>query len=342
MTSTSSFRRVTDPHRLASAVALACALTFGATPVFAQSNAAHAEALFKEGKDLLAQKKYEAACPKLAESARLDPGSGTLLALGICYEAQGKFASSWGAYVEAGAAARRDKRDDREKAANGKAAEVEKKISHVTFDVDATTAGLRGFELRLDGTALGSAGWSNAPVDPGEHTVEVSAPGKTPFSSTFTAGAVADKKQVHIAALADAPVAVTPAGDGGSGSGVVTPDAPARSGATQRIIGFSVGGVGIVLAGVGTIFGIQALSKSSDVKSVCSVQRCTDPAAVAKNEEAKTAADISTVTLSLGAAAVVAGLVLVFTAPKNASSTALHVTPAIGPGVAGLTFGGAF
>lgn len=338
MTSTSSFRRGTDPHQLAGALALACALTFAAAPVLAQSNAAHAEALFKEGKDLLAQKKYDAACPKLAESARLDPGSGTLLALGLCYEAQGKFASSWGAYVEASAAARRDKRDDREKAANGKAAEVEKKVSHVTFDVDAATAGLRGFELRLDGTVLGSAGWSNAPVDPGEHTVEVSAPGKTPFSTTFTAGAVADKKQVQLAALADAPVAVAPAG----GPGVVTPDAPSTSGATQRIIGFSVGGVGLVLAGVGTIFGIQALSKSSDVKSVCSLQRCTDPAAVAKNEEAKTAADISTVTLSLGAAAVVAGLVLVFTAPKGPSPTALHVTPAVGPGVAGLTFGGAF
>ena len=337
MTSTSSFKRGTAPQRLAKAIALACALTFS-VPAIAQSNAAHAEALFKEGKDLLAQKKYEAACPKLAESARLDPGSGTLLALGLCYEAQGKFASSWGAYVEASAAARRDRRDDREKAANGKAAEVEKKISHVTFDVDASTAALRGFELRLDGTALGSAGWSNAPVDPGEHTVEVSAPGKTPFSTTFTAGAVADKKQVHIAALADAPVAVAP----GGGNGAVTPEAPASSGATQRIIGFSVGGVGIVLAGVGTIFGVQALSKSSDVKSVCSVQRCTDPAVVAKNEDAKTAADISTVTLSIGAAAVVAGLVLVFTAPSRPSPTALRVMPAVGPGVAGLTFAGAF
>lgn len=317
--------------------ALACGLMLSASPVLAQSNAAHAESLFKEGKELLAQKKYEQACPKLAESARLDPGSGTLLALGLCYEGQGKFASAWGAYIEAGAASRRDKRDDREKAANGKAAEVEKKVSHVTFEVDVATAGLRGFELRLDGTTIGSAGWSGAPVDPGEHTVEVLAPGKTPFSSKFSVAAVADKKQIHIDPLADAPVA---AGTPGSVPG--TPDAPTSSGTTQRIIGYSVGGAGIVLLGVGTIFGIQALSKSNDVKDVCSLQRCTDPAAVAKNQDAKTAADISTVTIGLGAAAVVAGVVLIFTAPKSSSPTALHLAPTVGPGVAGLSLGGAF
>ena len=334
MISTSSFKRDTR-RRIAFACGLMLALA--ASPVLAQSNAAHAESLFKEGKELLAQKKYEQACPKLAESARLDPGSGTLLALGLCYEGQGKFASAWGAYIEASAAARRDKRDDREKAANGKAAEVEKKVSKVTFDVDATTAGLRGFELRLDGTALGSAGWSGAPLDPGEHTVEVAAPGKTPFSTKFTVAAVADKKQIHIDPLADAPVAALP-----PGTGPGTSEAPTSSGTTQRIIGFSVGGVGIVLLGVGTVFGIQALSKSNDVKDVCSLQRCTDPAAVAKNEDAKTAADISTVTIGIGAAAIVGGLVLVFTAPRNPSPTALHVTPTVGPGVAGFSLGGAF
>ena len=335
MTSKSSFRRAT---RRQTAFAGALALALGASPVFAQSNAAHAESLFKEGKELLAQKKYEQACPKLADSARLDPGSGTLLALGLCFEGQGKFASAWGAYVEAGAASRRDKRDDREKAANGKAAEVEKKVSHVTFEVDAATAALRGFELRLDGTVLGSAGWSAAPVDPGEHTVETVAPAKTPFSTKFTIAAVADRKQIHIDPLIDAPVAATPP----SGNPPATPDAPTGSGTVQRVLGFSVGGVGVVLVGVGTFFGVQALSKSSDVKNVCSLQICTDPAAVAKNQEAKTAADISTVTLGIGAAAVVAGVILIFTAPRHPSATALHLAPTVGPGVAGLSVGGAF
>ena len=37
-----------------------------------------ADALFKEGRALLDAKKFDEACPKLAESQRLDPGAGTL------------------------------------------------------------------------------------------------------------------------------------------------------------------------------------------------------------------------------------------------------------------------
>src|SRR3954470_4044560 len=47
---------------------------------------AAAQALFDQAKELLARDNVTGACPKLEESQRLDPTSGTLINLADCYE----------------------------------------------------------------------------------------------------------------------------------------------------------------------------------------------------------------------------------------------------------------
>jgi hypothetical protein len=93
------------PHRIFPPLAAAW---FLCGPAFAAGAAdqAAAEALFNEAKKLVAAGDFEHACPKFAESNRLDPGSGTLLNVGACYEQIGKLASAWGAFNETAVTAR--------------------------------------------------------------------------------------------------------------------------------------------------------------------------------------------------------------------------------------------
>lgn len=321
-------------RRSLGAVVLAGALFASASPAFAQSNTALAESLFKEGKTLLTAKNYDAACPKFAESAKLDPASGTFYALGLCYEGQGKNASAWSAYLDAALAAKKDGNADREKNANKKASEIEKKVPHASFVVAAATSALKGLELSVDGQVLAPASWSNAPMDGGEHKLLVKATGKKDYDATFTVKPPPDKNEVSVPELADAPVTVVPPG---GGPGTVVDEG--ASGTGMRIAGFTLLGVGVVSAGLGAVFGAMALSKASDVKKVCSLQSCTDPAAVDKNESAKTFADVSTITIIAGAVLAAGGLVLVLVAPK---SKKVGIAPALGPGYAGVSVGGTF
>ncbi len=99
---------------------------------FAQSNAARAEALFQEGKTLLASKAFTEACPKLAESQRLDPADGTLMALAYCHEGEGKLAAAWTEYSLV--AGRPDGRADRVQHAKARMAHIELQLPVAELD----------------------------------------------------------------------------------------------------------------------------------------------------------------------------------------------------------------
>src|SRR5262249_32467324 len=149
-------------------------LTLAQSPVWSQppADAAAAEALFREGRRLLEEKKYGEACPKLQESDRLDPATGTLLALALCYEGDGKTASAWAAYVDAAGRARREDQKDRERAALDRAKSLEPKLSRVTLVIAPTVAALPDLAVTRDGTPVGRGALGTAvPVDPGPHTV---------------------------------------------------------------------------------------------------------------------------------------------------------------------------
>src|SRR5262245_5606120 len=101
----------------------ACAVFLG--PALAQAQSA--DELSAEAKKLLADGKTAEACKKFEESQRAEARGATLLDLADCHEKEGKTATAIGDYKAAAAAARKEKRYDREKTARRRIAALEPK-----------------------------------------------------------------------------------------------------------------------------------------------------------------------------------------------------------------------
>ncbi len=161
-----------------------------------------AETLFQDGKRLLEQGDARAACPKLAESLRLDRATGTLLALAMCHEVEGRLASAWAEYLEVVARAKKDGRADREEAARQYAHALEARLSTLSIAVPAAVAQIPGLAVQRDGLALEAPAWSTAvPVDPGRHVVVAAAPGRRGWTTSVTVNGPADHQTVTVPLL---------------------------------------------------------------------------------------------------------------------------------------------
>ena len=327
-------------------------LAFAMAPAVAHaqsaSDQAAATALFKQGRDLMAAGKYAEACPKLAESQRLDPGAGTLLNLATCYEKNGQLASAWTTYQDAASAAQKAGEGDRVKAARAKVAALEPALPTLTITVPAA-ADRPDLEVRRDGALVGRAAWgAPIPVDPGPHPLDASAPGKAPWHGQAMVGGAGAKVSIEVPPLADAatppapaPAAVAPMPATAPAAAAAPADSttPPSSGGTQRTIALITGGVGIAGIGVGSVFGILAMSKNNSTSGHCNGSVCDAPT-IATLSDARTDATVSTVGFVAGGVLIAAGAVLYLTAPKGPPSTGLVLSPGAGGSIAGLTLQG--
>ena len=121
--------------------ALLLTLLLAPTALHAEPTAgerATADALFRDAKRLMKKKAYDEACPKLAESQRLDPQGGTLLNLAVCHALQGLTASAWVEFQEALALAKEAKRRDRIHLAEREIVKLEPRLSRLTIQVPET------------------------------------------------------------------------------------------------------------------------------------------------------------------------------------------------------------
>ncbi|HLK39280.1 MAG TPA: hypothetical protein VKU41_21115 [Polyangiaceae bacterium] len=263
----------------------------------AAGDAAMAETLFEDAKRLMAAGDYTAACPKLAESNRLDPGTGTLTALALCHEQIGKTATAWAEFIDVVTQAQQTGRADREKFARQHVAALEPKLARLTVTVADETARLADVAIRRDRVAVGAPAWGvAAPIDPGEHLLEAAAPGYKPWSEKITIGGAGEARTVAVPALEVVPAAVE------APPPVEAPPAPPPPN-TRRTVAFAVAGGAVASLAVGAYFGVQALSKSADAKRLCSPSSCTNPSAVQINADAKTSARLADVFLGVGIAA---------------------------------------
>jgi hypothetical protein len=321
---------------------LIAAASLAPSPVLAQ-DAAGAEALFQQAHQLFEQKRYAEACPKFAESYRLDKVSGALLALASCHEVEGKLASAWSEFVEVGTLARREGKNDRADAAVQRASQLEPKLAKLTVALAQGADTVQGLVVKRDGVVIGASAFGTAlPVDRGEHVIEATAPGRAPFAKRLTMPDGA-RELVPIPLLAEAGATeAAPPGQPAPPAETI-PDAKPVSPFPLRTLGIVTGVVGVVAVGVGGYFGVEAISKNNDSNQTgCNGDVCTGAGKQARLD-AVSAGNTATALVVVGGVLAAGGLVMFLVGgPSSESKPAVAAAPVVGMGSAGVALTGRF
>jgi hypothetical protein len=306
-----------------------------------EADRAASRTLFTRAREAMEAKKLDEACPAFVESQRMWPTASGALNIGNCEELRGNLATAYGAFSDAAGMARRASDKAREEEGSQRANLLKSKLSMLTVDVAAANR-IEGLVVKRDGREAGAGQWGIAvPVDPGEHTVEASAPGRTAWKTTVRVEPKPGVISVDVPALALAPVVAA------------QPDAPAaRAGeaetagsswSTQKTAALVVGGAGVVGVALGAIFGVKAIGKKGDSEANCQPAdptRC-NATGVALRQEEKSAGTIATISFIAGGVALAGGVVLFATAPAGAAKAAARIRfealPAVAGGDLGLT-----
>ncbi|MGZ3477763.1 MAG: hypothetical protein ACXWUG_31265 [Polyangiales bacterium] len=313
--------------------ALLLAAPLRAEPTTVQKSTA--DALFKEGKKAMDAKDWDSACPKLAESHRLQPGGGGVLALALCHEQQKRFASALAEYKEAVFLARRDKRKDREDAASQKVVELEQKVSHLTLRM-SDGAKAQGVEIELDGSAIAASSIGVAfAVDGGKHVVVAKAAGRVTRTTEISIAPEKESREIVVEPLENE--AKKPEPIVASKPPEKQPSEPPHT-SSRRTFAVIAGSVSLVAIGVGTYFGLRASSLHGDVKTNCPDLRCSDPSYVDRNDDSRKFATISTVSFVVGGVALATGIVLFATGGANDSPKQGGVRSSVALGLGSATW----
>jgi hypothetical protein len=273
-----------------------------------------AQSLFDEGNKLVAAGDFAAACPKLAESLRLEPAVGTQFNLANCYEHLGRTATAYALYTDVIRIAHAAGKFPREEAAKKAAAAIEARVPHV--HVTATDAA-PGLEVAID-KPIGREAWGDLPLDPGTHHAKATAPNHQTWESSFE---LPEGKPFDLAvpALVDLtppppPVVVAP------------PPVEAPKPNNRKLLVPIVGGVALAAIATGAIAGAVALSSKGKADDVCPKAtynfHCPTQAGADEWSSAKTAGNVSTVAFVIGGVALAATVVLWLTNPSASSAPA--------------------
>lgn len=309
-----------DSGRKWVAVLVGWGLSLMATPAWADDPAA-AEALFESGVTAMKAGKWDAACPAIAESFRLEPRPGTLFTLAECWRKAGKIATALARYDEylrvfdRMSAAEKGGQRGRDKIAREQAQALRGQVPRLTVMVLEAP---EGAYVERDGEKLGAPSLGQPlPIDPGEHTIVLELDGRVLDTQSVTLAA-GENKTVRLRAAANSEVTPT-AGSAGVAATTGAPRDPARadsgadSGDSQRTLGYVVGAVGVAGILVGSITGLMVFGKKSTIEDNCAGTDCNREGKEAA-DSAQTLATVSTIAFGVGLAGVGAGSVLVLTA----------------------------
>ncbi|MBW2522937.1 MAG: hypothetical protein JRI23_02115 [Deltaproteobacteria bacterium] len=328
-----------------------------------REDSAAAQVLFDDGVKLRKEEAYEQACPKFAESHRLDPQLGTLMNLADCYEKWGKTASAWISFVEAEGIARK-KKDRRARIARKRAEGLEGRLQKMQLEVAERPEGLK---ITRNGAEVRPPMWgSELPVDPGEHVIEATAPGYETWSTTVTVSEGDELAVVEVPVLEESSND-DPSEGAGEGTGATDgPDEAAGEGPHMPLLvsGIAAGVVGLGGIGAGVGLGLMSTAKNDESLEHCRPEdpNLCDPEGVELRDEARSLETGTIVAYVAGGAVLATGVVLVALAfvmgdgdeeaetagadgarrRAAASGPGLELLPSAGPEGAGVLLRGRF
>ena len=286
-----------------------------------------AQSALNQGKKLMAAGQYAQACPKIAESQNLAPAPTTLFQLALCHEKEGKVASAQNEFTTV-VIQSTTPNDPTAKTAKQHADALLPKLPRLTIKVPADSES-KGVQVTLDGLPVAPTAWGIAnPIDPGSHQIAATTKGSPPWSTTVNVTTPGEEKVVEVpgARVVDQPP--PPVSSPEKTAKLENPfesEAPTSPPleeepvpqASRPAFGYVLFGAGVVGAGVGTYYGLRAISlrKDSDAQCTpgCSVE------GVNLNNKAKTAAWISDFGIGVGVVGVVIGGYMLLKSPGPAA-----------------------
>jgi hypothetical protein len=243
---------------------IAILIVLCSSAAFAQSTTAQAEALFRQGRDLMTAGKVAEACSAFQESQKLEPAVSTLINLAACREKLGQLATAWGMMLDAVRQTRSstDATGQRlHRIARDRAQRLEPRISKLTISVPAQRR-IDGLEILRGAERVGDGLWNRAlPIDGGTYTIAARLHGTTRWSTRVTVAAENDDRVVEIPDLGNLPGSASGPGGAASGQGRAGLDARPRSG---NVVPLVLGAGALALLGGGIGFEVSARSRYDD------------------------------------------------------------------------------
>lgn len=317
---------------------LAGALALLGRASWAQTPSNIAETLYQEGRELVAQGRFAEACPKFAESQKIEPGTGTLLNLAACNEQLGKTATAWSQFSEAYQVLVKQNDVQRAEYAKERRDALAARVSKITIRVSQAVPDLT---VTLDDVPVGKAAWGvGIAVDPGTHRIEARAPRHQAWARALEVGTTTEQQLIEIPALVAAPetaTAATPAQTTSRPSPEPTADTGGRPLTTPVVI---AGVATVALAAGAGVTGALYLSKKSAYDEI-NGQPGASRETIEDRRQAVTTLGVVNLALIGGAAAgAVTTLVLYLSTPDEPARVAL--APWVSEGGAGTTLRGSF
>jgi hypothetical protein len=204
------------------------------------------------------------------------------------------------------------------------------------FDVKVTADG-QPLTTKLTGDAIA--------MNPGPHAFHFeTADGVVLDQQVMVREGVKNQSVAVVLGQATGPAAPTPPTANPAGQPDTPPDNATSSGAGPwRTVGWITAGVGVVGLGLGTVFGVMAMSDKNAAN--CDASNACQASSL---DSANSAATVSTVGFIAGGVLLAGGVALVLFAPKGdtssppAASTSLRLSPMVGGRDGGLLLRGAW